>query len=287
MNNVSPSSAGKEGVENYVIGISAVLATCVTAGFAGVYFEKMLKDGGSTPFWVRNMQMYSCGVVSAALACMMESDDIAVRGFFHGYDEKVFAIVGFLSLGGVYISLVMKHLDNLHKSFASAFSIVIVVVVSLFIFPDVFIGAYFVLGAFLVISAILLYNSNEFELIWIFFSEILLSCSVPSTFRLRQTKEDMHDEKTESVIYTLLSGVNMASLFGSKSEGFEKTLKIARKEVLSVATLKTISLSSHELCNFFNVGKKKRTLGRRLLQVTELGKEAEARHEINGKMTRF
>ena len=29
-----------------LVGITAVLATCVTAGFAGVYFEKMLKDGG-------------------------------------------------------------------------------------------------------------------------------------------------------------------------------------------------------------------------------------------------
>lgn len=66
MNNVSASEANtkRETAENYIVGLSAVLATCVTAGFAGVYFEKMLKDGGSTPFWIRNMQMYSCGVVS-------------------------------------------------------------------------------------------------------------------------------------------------------------------------------------------------------------------------------
>jgi hypothetical protein len=42
---------------NKLTGLFAVLATCVTAGFAGVYFEKMLKDGSSTPFWIRNLQM--------------------------------------------------------------------------------------------------------------------------------------------------------------------------------------------------------------------------------------
>lgn len=70
MNNTPASEANKKRVstENYFVGLSAVLATCVTAGFAGVYFEKMLKDGGSTPFWIRNMQMYSCGVVSFGCA---------------------------------------------------------------------------------------------------------------------------------------------------------------------------------------------------------------------------
>uniref|UniRef100_A0A1I7UJD0 UDP-galactose transporter n=1 Tax=Caenorhabditis tropicalis TaxID=1561998 RepID=A0A1I7UJD0_9PELO len=62
MNNTPSTEVKTESQENYVVGLSAVLATCVTAGFAGVYFEKMLKDGGSTPFWIRNMQMYSCGV---------------------------------------------------------------------------------------------------------------------------------------------------------------------------------------------------------------------------------
>jgi hypothetical protein len=44
---------------NKLIGLLAVFATCITAGFAGVYFEKMLKDGSSTPFWIRNLQMYT------------------------------------------------------------------------------------------------------------------------------------------------------------------------------------------------------------------------------------
>ncbi|CAI5445232.1 unnamed protein product [Caenorhabditis angaria] len=164
MNNTPASEMNKrkESAENYILGLSAVLATCITAGFAGVWFEKMLKDGGNTPFWIRNLQMYSCGVISASIACLMDHSQIYEKGFFFGYNEKVWIIVGFLGIGGLYISLVMKHLDNLYKSMASAVSIIFVAILSLFILPDVFIGMYFVLGAILVILAVLLYNSvNE------------------------------------------------------------------------------------------------------------------------------
>ncbi|CCD61726.1 UDP-galactose translocator 1 [Caenorhabditis elegans] len=164
MNNVSASEANtkRETAENYIVGLSAVLATCVTAGFAGVYFEKMLKDGGSTPFWIRNMQMYSCGVISASIACLTDFSRISDKGFFFGYTDKVWAVVILLGVGGLYISLVMRYLDNLYKSMASAVSIILVVVLSMLIFPDIFIGMYFVLGTICVVLAVLLYNSvNE------------------------------------------------------------------------------------------------------------------------------
>uniref|UniRef100_A0A1I7ZGC2 UDP-N-acetylglucosamine transporter n=2 Tax=Steinernema glaseri TaxID=37863 RepID=A0A1I7ZGC2_9BILA len=159
----SSKPVGVSGAENYTLGLVAVLSTCITAGFAGVYFEKMLKDGGSTPFWVRNLQMYSCGVVSAGIACFVgDGELIATRGFFHGYDVKVLAIVGCLSVGGVYISLVMKHLDNLYKSFAAAVSIICVVILSIFLFDNVVIGLYFLFGSMTVCAAICIYNSvNE------------------------------------------------------------------------------------------------------------------------------
>ncbi|EYC16517.1 hypothetical protein Y032_0033g2701 [Ancylostoma ceylanicum] len=158
LNNVNDTSVERRG--SYFVGITAVLATCVTAGFAGVYFEMMLKGGGNTPFWIRNLQMYSCGIVSASIGCLFsEADAIAKRGFFYGYNAKVCAIVAFLSFGGTYISLVMKYLDNLHKSFASAVSIILVVITSYLIFDDVFIGAYFVVGTAIVVFSVMLYNS--------------------------------------------------------------------------------------------------------------------------------
>lgn len=160
LNAVSGGEDKKPTGDNYTLGIVSVLLTCVTAGFAGVYFEMMLKDGTNTPLWIRNLQMYTCGVVSAGLGCYLsEFDNILARGFFHGYDIKVFAIVGFLSVGGIYISLVMKYLDNLYKTFASAVSIILVVIVSLFVFENVHIGLYFIGGATIVIGSIFLYDS--------------------------------------------------------------------------------------------------------------------------------
>uniref|UniRef100_F1L447 UDP-galactose translocator 1 n=1 Tax=Ascaris suum TaxID=6253 RepID=F1L447_ASCSU len=162
VNTVEGQRDAKTAADNYLLGLMAVLLTCVTAGFAGVYFEMMLKDGTSTPLWIRNLQMYSCGVVSASVACYLgDFNAIVSRGFFHGYNYKVVSIIGFLSVGGIYISLVMKYLDNLYKSFASAVSIILVVIISLFIFDNVTFGFYFLAGSTTVCAAIVLYNSVD------------------------------------------------------------------------------------------------------------------------------
>uniref|UniRef100_A0A914GWB0 CMP-sialic acid transporter n=1 Tax=Globodera rostochiensis TaxID=31243 RepID=A0A914GWB0_GLORO len=152
----------KSGAGNRFVGIFAVFATCVTAGFAGVYFEKMLKDGSSTPFWIRNLQMYSCGVFSAFVGCFLKDyGHIRENGLFYGYNVWVLAIVLSLSLGGIYISLIMKHLDNLYKSFASSISIVAVTLLSLLLFENTFIGTFFLFGALTVCFALVLYNSVD------------------------------------------------------------------------------------------------------------------------------
>lgn len=66
--------------------------------FIGVYFEKMLKDGGTTPFWIRNLQMYTCGVISAGLGCAIKDGSLLIDGgFFRGYDAKVVCIIGMYS----------------------------------------------------------------------------------------------------------------------------------------------------------------------------------------------
>ena len=43
-------------------GLFAVLAACVSSGFAGVYFEKILKTSNVT-LWMRNLQLGALSVM--------------------------------------------------------------------------------------------------------------------------------------------------------------------------------------------------------------------------------
>ncbi|KRZ94750.1 UDP-galactose translocator 1 [Trichinella sp. T8] len=144
--------------QSLLIGLSVVTINCFLAGFAGVYCEVMLKNS-SVSLWIRNMQLYTCGLISAAIACWLtQSNEIKTFGFFHGYNALIYLIAGLQSAGGLYVSMVMKYLDNLMKSFAAAFSIIIVSIFSV-LFLEGSVSQLFCLGAFVVCAAIVLYNS--------------------------------------------------------------------------------------------------------------------------------
>ncbi|KRZ79244.1 UDP-galactose translocator 1 [Trichinella papuae] len=144
--------------QSLLIGLSVVTINCFLAGFAGVYCEVMLKNS-NVSLWIRNMQLYTCGLISAAIACWLtQSNEIKTFGFFHGYNALIFLIAGLQSAGGLYVSMIMKYLDNLMKSFAAAFSIIIVSIFSV-LFLEGSVSQLFCIGAFVVCAAIVLYNS--------------------------------------------------------------------------------------------------------------------------------
>ena len=60
---VKESAVSSEGQSQF-IGFIAVLISCISSGFAGVYFEKILK-GSSASIWLRNIQL---GLFGALLA---------------------------------------------------------------------------------------------------------------------------------------------------------------------------------------------------------------------------
>ena len=146
---------------NYMVGIIAVAIACVCSGFAGVYFEKVLKGGQSSSIWVRNIQL-SVGCLGIALFGAFVWDGQAIReeGFFQGYNPVVFATVCIQAAGGLIVAMVIKYADNILKGFATSMSIILSTIASIFIFnfvPTI----YFLLGSILVFLATYLYSMPD------------------------------------------------------------------------------------------------------------------------------
>jgi len=143
--------------QSKVIGFSAALTCCFLSGFAGVYFEKILK-GSDVSVWMRNVQMALFAVPMGLLSSYLkDATNIAEKGFMFGYDHFVWFTVLQNALGGLLVAVVVKYADNILKGFACSLAIIITCVASIFIF-DFNISLQFTMGAALVISSIFLYG---------------------------------------------------------------------------------------------------------------------------------
>lgn len=143
--------------QNRFIGFSAALLACILSGFAGVYFEKMLK-GSDVTVWMRNVQLSLCSIPFGLLTCFF-SDGAIIRkqGFFFGYDGFIHYLIVLQAGGGLLVALVVKYADNILKGFATSLAIVISCVASIYFFGFQ-LTLQFTLGAAFVIFSIFLYG---------------------------------------------------------------------------------------------------------------------------------
>jgi UDP-sugar transporter A1/2/3 len=145
---------------NPYLGLGAVIFACCTSGFAGVYFEKILK-GTKQSVWLRNIQLALFSIVLGAGGCFWnDGDRIAEGGFFQGYTNIVLVVVTLQGLGGLVIATVIKYADNIMKSFAVSISIIITGMISFTFMSDFDLTWNFVMGAMLVIGATFMYTSG-------------------------------------------------------------------------------------------------------------------------------
>lgn len=143
--------------QNGLLGFSAVMGACVLSGFAGIFFEKMLK-GADVSIWMRNIQMSSISIPLGIIVCVFkEGDKIAAQNFFHGYDCYVAYLIALNAFGGLLVAVVVKYADNILKGFATSLAIFVTCVLSIFIF-DFHLTMQFSAGALLVIVAIFMYG---------------------------------------------------------------------------------------------------------------------------------
>ncbi|KHJ91864.1 UDP-galactose transporter [Oesophagostomum dentatum] len=152
--------------QNSIIGFIAVLVACCMSGFAGIYFEKILK-GSNVSIWIRNIQLALPSIFFALLfAFVKDNNEIFADGgapsavwrrMLYGFDWAVWVTIGISAFGGLVVAVVIKFADNILKAFATSFAIVLNCILAYFLFnfrPTMF----FVVGACFVIGAVFVYS---------------------------------------------------------------------------------------------------------------------------------
>ena len=154
---VQGSSSKPSQTQNQLLGLGAVIISCLSSGFAGVYFEMMLK-GSNASVWLRNVQLGMFGTMTAIIGMFVSSySDIRERGFFVGYSFLVVMVISQQAMGGLIVAMVVRYADNILKGFATSLSIILSCIASVYWF-DYVISLQFCLGGFLVMVAIYVYG---------------------------------------------------------------------------------------------------------------------------------
>ncbi|TRY72831.1 hypothetical protein DNTS_009526 [Danionella cerebrum] len=143
--------------QNYFKGLVSVIVSCLSSGFAGVYFEKILK-GSSASVWMRNVQLGIFGTILGLLG-MWWNDGAAIveKGILFGYTPLVWGVIFNQAFGGLLVAVVVKYADNILKGFATSFSIIVSTITSVYLF-GFHVDLVFTLGAGLVIGAVYMYS---------------------------------------------------------------------------------------------------------------------------------
>lgn len=152
--------------QNHLLGLGAVIISCLSSGFAGVYFEMMLK-GSNASVWLRNVQLGMFGSLTAVIGMLLKDGSAIFHhekgifaGVFTGYSPLVWFVISQQAMGGLIVALVVRYADNILKGFATSLSIILSCIASVFLF-DYTITLMFSAGAVLVMAAIYLYGMPQ------------------------------------------------------------------------------------------------------------------------------
>lgn len=110
------SSHAIEATHNEAFGIAALLLACLISGFAGVYFEKVVKHGRKLSIYIRNVQLAIYGVCFGVLSVFITDENAVEKyGFFQGYTLTTWLVIALFAIGGVVNALVIKYANNILK----------------------------------------------------------------------------------------------------------------------------------------------------------------------------
>lgn len=178
----SPGNSSEEPEEKPILGFMAVILACLSSGFAGCYFERILKssstyalvsneaekDGPSLStssqpisppsLWVRNGQLgISATFFSLLLMILTDGPMIRDHGLLQGFGPLPWIVVLNQALGGLLVAAVVKYADNILKGFATSLSILLSGLIS-YLFLGFHPTLPFLFGASLVLLSTFLYG---------------------------------------------------------------------------------------------------------------------------------
>lgn len=152
-----PGKNMKHHAENQWLGLAAVFASCLTSGFAGVYFEFVLKST-SQSVYCRNFQLaFFSFIFSGIYTLWKDFHRILEKGFFQGFDWLVVLIVVMQGMTGFAVGMIIKYGDVVLKGFATSVAVIVATLVSYFFF-DASLNGMFLCGASMVVLAVKLYS---------------------------------------------------------------------------------------------------------------------------------
>jgi solute carrier family 35 (UDP-sugar transporter), member A1/2/3 len=173
--------------QNRALGFAAALGACFLSGFAGIYFEKMLKTSDLS-VWMRNIQLSLLSLPLAFVGAFInDGAAISEKGFFFGYDLFVYYLIVLQAGGGLIVAVVVKYADNILKGFATSLAIVLSCIASMVLFSFQ-LTLQFTLGTILVIASVFLYGYDPTK-----------GKSVKKTSNIREDEEALLESEPQNV----------------------------------------------------------------------------------------
>lgn len=157
----------EEAKSNSMVGFMASIAMSTLSGFAGIYFEKVIKSRQPVAgepvlgIWERNFQLAFWSIAFGFLNLLTrESEHLWTKGFWYDMDNLVaWSVVCIAGAGGLLVAVVVKHLNTIIKGFATTGSIVLASIIGYMFMGDE-LDLVFVVGASVVIMAVFNYNDS-------------------------------------------------------------------------------------------------------------------------------
>ena len=134
------------------VGILAVIISCGTSGFAGVYFERVLKGGNNNndddcccnnnnkphglSIYIINIQLALWSMLLGSVSLFKDWSSIQRHGFFQGFHATVWAVIVCQALSGLVVSYVIKHADAMWKGLAVSMADIGAILLSILFWDD-------------------------------------------------------------------------------------------------------------------------------------------------------